>query len=470
MSNSAPVLQPILKELKHIADLTHRTFPEIGVDVLYFGHMVGDIDLARDVIEPLSNVSADEVPALLRRSQFHKADDVKQAVKGILDGNAVLCYREEAYIVFVYKPDYRSIKPSETESVITGPHDAFVEIAPINLSLIRRRLKSSHLKVIRSSVGEVSKTDVYVLYVAGIANMDFVNEMLRRIKQIEADAVHDAHMLVQFIDDDPNSIFPQFKTTERPDSAVSKLVSGKVLVIVDGSSSVITGPANFFEFFSSPDDYYQRWAIGSATRLLRFIAFLITMTFTAFYVSVTTFHYEMVPEALLLTLVESRSRVPFPPLMEAMLMELTIELLREAGARLPSKIGQTIGIVGGIVIGQAAVQAGFTSNVLIIIVSSSAIASFVIPIYAMSAPIRLIRFGLIVLAGMIGNFGIIFGVCLVIIHLSGMTSLRSSYLIPIAPVRFDDWKDTFIRLPFWMLTNRPSQSKSPNQKKTKIRQ
>lgn len=187
------------------------------------------------------------------------------------------------------------------------------------------------------------------------------------------------------------------------------------------------------------------------------------------YVSVTTFHYEMIPEALLRTLAESRNKVPFPPVYEALLMEIMIELLREAGARLPTKIGQTIGIVGGIVIGQAAVQAGLTSNVLIIAVASSAIASFVIPSYMMSASIRLIRFGIIILAGIWGNMGLVMGIALIVIHLSSLTSLGSSYMIPIAPMKSGDWKDVFIRAPFSMLRTRPSQAQTSNPVRQKNR-
>ncbi|MGO4372210.1 spore germination protein [Paenibacillus sp. MCAF20] len=248
------------------------------------------------------------------------------------------------------------------------------------------------------------------------------------------------------------------------------MVSGRIIVIVDGSPSVISAPASFFEFFSSPDDYYQRWVLGTATRLLRFVAFIITVTFTAMYVSVTTFHYEMIPEDLLLTLTESRSRVPFPPIYEALLLESTIELLREAGARLPTKIGQTIGIVGGIVIGQAAVQAGLTSNILIIAVASSAIASFVIPSYVMSASIRLIRFGLIILAGLLGNLGLMMGLIMIVIHLSGLTSLKASYLSPVAPMKIKDWQDVFMRAPFAWLKERPTISRSPNMRRNKMKQ
>lgn len=465
-----PTLEHTIENFKDCIDLVYRTLPEINVSLVYFGHLVGGEEFSRDINTPLANIRESEVQLLLKRSQYHKVTDSKILIKGILNGEVAIFHNEETYLINVYKPDSRSIQNSETETVITGPHDSFVETASLNLSLIRRRVKSPHLKVLKLEVGEVTKTDVYILYIDGIANMEYVNELINRINLIEIDAVYDSNMLIQYIDDFPNSIFPLFPTSERTDSAVSKLVAGRIIGILDGSPSVFSAPASFFEFLSSPDDYYQRWILGTATRLLRFIALVITLTFTSLYVSVTTFHYEMIPETLLLTLTESRSRVPFPPLYEALLMELTIELLREAGARLPTKIGQTIGIVGGIVIGQAAVQAGLTSNILIIAVASSAISSFVIPSYIMSASIRLIRFGLIILAGILGNLGIVLGFAYLIIHLSGLTSLKSSYLTPISPFNLGDWRDVFIRAPFWALKRRPSQSKTTNKVRNKMKE
>jgi len=464
-----PTLQHTLDNFINCCDFVHRTLPEINVDLVYFGHLLGNDEFMRDIATPFANIQANEVGQLLQRSQYHQILDSKSLIKGILDGEVAIFHKENVYLINAYKPDSRTVQQSETESVITGPHDSFLETAAINLSLIRRRVKSSHLKVLKLEVGEVTKSDVYILYIDGIVNMEYVNELVKRIKSIEIDAVHDGNMLVQYIDDCPNSLFPLFPASERTDSAVSRLVAGRVLAILDGSPSVISAPASFFEFFSSPDDYYQRWALGTATRALRFIAFLVTVTFTSLYVSVTTYHYEMIPETLLLTITESRSRVPFPPIYEALLMEIMIELLREAGARLPTKIGQTIGIVGGIVIGQAAVQAGFTSNILIIAVASSAIASFVIPSYIMSASIRLIRFGLIILAGTLGNLGLMMGIALIIIHLSGLTSLNTSYLTPISPMNFKDWRDVFVRAPFWALKERPSQSRSPNLIRNKMK-
>lgn len=469
IQETPPSLQHILQEFDQCADLFQRNFPEIRVDIVYFPHLVNSQLLTDEILEPFARPQGDKIEQLLEQSQFVFQADVKKVVVGILGGSIAIFHLDQVYMFDAYGPETRSLVQSETETIITGPHDSFVESASTNLSLIRRRIKSSHLKVIRCSVGEISKTDVYILYIKGIANMEYVEELQKRIQRIEIDVINEGAMLSQFIEDSPNSVFPQFLTTERPDAAESKLEGGRIITIIDNSPTAISAPAAFFEFFSSPDDYYQRWALGTALRLLRYSALLITIIFTAMYVSITTFHYEMIPEALLRTLAESRTRVPFPPVYEALLMETMIELLREAGARLPTKIGQTIGIVGGIVIGQAAVQAGLTSNILIIAVASSAIASFVIPSYMMSASIRLVRFGLIILAGIWGNMGLSMGVAFLIIHLSGLTSLGSSYLSPVAPMKGKDWKDVFIRAPFAMLKTRPSQTRTPNPIRQRMR-
>ncbi|WP_217559073.1 spore germination protein [Paenibacillus sp. GbtcB18] len=464
-----PVLSRIKEQFNDCSDLTQREFPELGITLFYFEHLVSPNLFERELLAPLENIQADETDELLKNSIFIRVTEESVLVKKILNGWAALFVKEAAYAVDIYGPDGRGIEQSETEGVIVGPHDAFTESPEDNLSLIRRRVKSNQLKVQTFTVGEVTNSKIFVLYIEGIANMDYVNTMTQRIEAIETNAIFDATMLVQLIDDFPNSVFPVMLNTERPDVAASKLVEGKVVAIVEQSPSVICGPTSFFEFFISPDDYYSRWAVGTATRLLRYAAFVITISFTALYVSITTYHYEMIPDNLIATLTESRSRVPFPPVFEALLMETTIELLREAGARLPTKIGQTIGIVGGIVIGQAAVQAGFTSNILIIAVASSAIASYVIPSYTMSASIRLIRFGLVIAAGVLGNFGLMAGIALVIIHLAKLTSLGAPYTMPVAPLKLKDWKDIFIRAPFWSLKSRPSQSLSMNKKYNKLK-
>lgn len=467
--NPKPSLAYTLEQFEDCADLVHRTFAGNSVNVVYLSFMVGSEDLMREVVQPFTGVNDEEAAAILTHGSYKLAENAYECIDGIVDSSAAIFLGNQAWLISIARMVGRQIEQSETETVIAGPHDGFVENPTENITVIRRRIKSSRLKILKLSVGEITRTSVFVIYIDGIVNREYVDLLVKRIRSVEIDGIVEGNMFVQLIDENPNSVFPQYMTTERPDGAASKLLGGRIAVIVDGSPSVIICPTAFWDFFSSPDDYYNRWLIGTGLRLLRVIGFIVTIGFTAFYVSVTTFHYEMIPHTMLLNLVESRSRVPFPPLYEALLMETTIELLREAGARLPTKIGQTIGIVGGIVIGQAAVQAGFTSNILIIAVATSAIASFVIPSYVMSASIRLIRFGLIILAGIMGNLGLMMGIGFVVIQLSGITNLGSSYLTPVAPANFKDLLDTFVRSPFWTLKGRPTITRTPNPVRSKMR-
>ncbi|MEB1809895.1 MAG: spore germination protein [Bacillaceae bacterium] len=465
--NNPITLQEIQKEFENCSDIKHYSMASLQIDFLYFKSLISKDIFEREILNPLNhNLEPSE---LFTSQQFEIGKSAERVVEGILDGNVAIFYNQQIFLLDAYEPKNRAIEQTETESTITGAHDAFIEGLEPNLSLIRKRVKSSKLKIIKLRAGEVTKTDLVILYIEDIANEVFVNTLKERISAIEIDAIYDTDMFVQLIDEHPNSIFPQFNTTERPDVVVNQLVNGKVVGLVDNSPTAFIAPTNFFEFFDSPDDKNQRWAIGTATKLLRYLSIVITITFTAFYVAVTTYHYEMIPETLLLSLAESRHRVPFPPLLEALIMEITIELLREAGARLPTKIGQTIGIVGGIVIGQAAVQAGLVSNTLIIAVAISAIASFVLPSYMLSASIRIARFGLIILAGALGNFGLLIGIIFILLHLVKVTSLQMSYLTPVAPIEASDLKTAIIRAPYWADKERTSEAVPKNKIKTKFR-
>jgi spore germination protein len=468
--NGKPSLEVISQLFENCDDLIEKNYCDDEVKILYLSSIIDGTKLQKDVLEPLSSLEKTEVSNWLKKKDIAEASTIKEIKDEVLSGSAGIFFDNNAYFYNVFGAEQRGVEKSDTETVIIGAHDAFVEDIKTNLSLIRRRLKSSNLKVIRLRVGEVSKTDAYLMYIDGLVDMEMVAEMQKRIEAVEIDSVYDTNMLSQLIDESPDSLFPQYYNTELPDVIRSKLVAGKMAVLVDGSPVALSAPTSFFEFIQSPDDYNQRWMIGTSLRLLRAIAIFITVMFTAVYVAVITFHYEVLPEDLLITLAESRARVPFPPLIEALLMEITIELLREAGARLPTKVGQTIGIVGGIVIGTAAVEAGLTSNVLIIAVASSAIASFVLPSYNMSNAIRIVRFLLIILAGFLGVYGIMIGLALFIIHVSSLTSLKTPYLIPVSPFYLQDWKDIFIRGPFWGLKSRPVQTKTKNPIHQKMKQ
>ncbi|SEM64104.1 spore germination protein [Paenibacillus sp. OV219] len=443
------LLARTLQSFENCSDLVHHHFPAQQLHFVYFGHLTSKSDLHNDVLNPFgsSDTGPYEIEKKLGQSQYSQTMDASLLTTGILEGKAAIFYKDLAYLYDAYKPESRAITSSESETVISGPQDSLTESLSTNLSLIRRRLKDPGLKSVSFIVGAKTKTSVTLLYLEDVADKEHVELIQSRIESIQTDLVLDTNTLVQYISPSLFHIMPQFLTSVRPDLIVSKLVEGKVVGLMDGSQAAFSAPTTFFEFFSSPEDYYMTWNIGSAIRLLRIIALFITLTATALYVTIVTYHYEMIPPELLSNLMESRNKVPFSPLMEAIIMEITIELLREAGARLPTKIGTTIGTVGGIVIGQAAVQAGITSNILIIAVSISAIASFVIPSYMMSSAIRLLRFAIIILAGFFGNFGLVVGLTMILIELSGLNMFGLSKLYPFVPPKPQLWMDMIIRGP-----------------------
>ncbi|MFJ5762150.1 spore germination protein [Neobacillus sp. NPDC093182] len=441
------ILQQFINNFNNSSDLSVTEFPHLTVKIYYFSYLINK-DHYEQFLSKLRNITLEELQSYLNHSEFKVLSDMNSVEEAILSGSAIFFTEKLAYELPFKEGKGRSISPSETETVILGAHDAFVESVDVNLSLIRKRVMSSQLKTIKLHVGNKSKRAVYLLYIEGVASDKDLEEIKKRILSIHNDGIVDTNMLVQFIDEHPNSPFPQFYTTERPDVAAYKLFDGKIIGLMDNSPFAFCTPVSFFDFMESMDDFGQRWIVGTFIKVTRYIAILVTLLFTALYVGVTTYHYEMIPQALLPTLLESRSKVPFPPVIEALFLEFLLELLREAGARLPTKVGQTIGIVGGIVIGQAAVQAGITSNILIIVVAASAIASFVVPSYLLSASIRIVRFGFIIISGFWGNLGIIFGMGILIIHLSSLTNLNSPYLLPISPMYSKFFKYSLIRGPF----------------------
>jgi spore germination protein len=438
------LMDQFLMNFKDLSDLMLTEFQHLNLKIYYFEHLI-EKNRFEQLLSRIRKLTNEQLQDYISQSEYKILTDAAEVEDTILNGNGIFFVNELPYEVPLKNGESRSITPSETESVILGAHDAFVESMDVNLSLIRRRLMSSKLKAISFQIGNIGKNTVYLLYIDDLVAKDDLEDLKNRLKSVKKDAIADTNMLVQYIDEHPNSPFPQFFTTERPDVTVYKLLDGKIVGLFDNSPYAFCTPVSFFDFTESMDDFGQRWIVSTFIRATRYAAILVTLMFTALYVSVTTFHYEMIPQALLPTLIESRSRVPFPPVIEALFLEFLLELLREAGARLPTKVGQTIGIVGGIVIGQAAVEAGITSNILIIVVAASAIASFVVPSYLMSTSIRIVRFGFILVSGFWGNIGIIFGMGLLIIHLAGLTNLNSPYLLPLSPTYPKFFKYALIR-------------------------
>ncbi|AXI08665.1 spore germination protein [Oceanobacillus sp. 143] len=426
------------------------------IAVFYISYMVEIDKVENYLLEPLLSMEMDwttqtllnEIPVSSGKTTVY-LDDV---LNGILLGKVFVYIEQEKEIIeyILSNKEKRSLEKAETESLVLGPKVAFTESLITNLNIIRWRIRSTDLVLEEIKVGKKIPREVRLIYMKSVANETDVNTMRQRLLDLDVDDIEDSVVLSQYIEDSSSNLFPQLDSTELPDRFTYSITKGKVGLLVENSPSGIVAPATLFSFLESTEDLYMKWQAGSFLRLVRFLAMFFSIIVTPGYVAVITYHYEVMPMQLLLSVGESRASVPFPPLLEALLIEFMIELLREAGARLPTKVGQTMGIVGGIVIGQAAVQAGITSNILIIVVAMSALASFTSPSYLLGTTIRLIRFPLIFLSGILGFIGLIFGICLLIIHLLRLTSLGTPYLAPLYPLSLQDFNKVFYRLPFNM--------------------
>jgi hypothetical protein len=414
----------------------------------------------------------DVLPSLLSKD-FHTFDDLKTLVpvldieiskdeaqieQKLFNGYTLLTMdasnRKFAFIATKNEMG-RKVSQPEVEFSVVGPKEAFVESLSDNLNLLRKRLPIKELLVEEFNIGKLTHTRIALVYLDGLVDEANVNTMRQRLRAVDIDQIMDSSFIEQLIADNSNSPFPQLLDSERPDRVASVLVEGKVAVMVDGSPHALIGPTTLVEFFNAYEDYFLNYFIASFLRLVRVFAVGFSILITPIYVAALTYHYELIPKDLMATLVTSRQEIPLPPILEALFLELTIELLREAGARLPTKVGQTIGIVGGIVIGTASVEAGITSNVLLILVALAALASFTTPVYRMGNTIRLLRFPFLLFAQLWGLVGIVFCFCLLMGHLLQLTSLGRPFLEPLYPPRMKDLKDALIRFPFSKQAGRP---------------
>ncbi|WP_084591205.1 spore germination protein [Ureibacillus sinduriensis] len=433
------------------ADLIIRYVTDT-ITIVFIENLIKNEVLDKQILPYLQN-AIDPTPSSIHRflalPHVNQTNQMDNGIESMLTGAVMIHIEGYSEIILAAIPavEARSLTTPENESQVIGSQVGFNESISTNISLIRRFIKNPNLGNERYKVGKQTKTNVALLYIDGITSEQNVNTVRQRIQALDIEDLIDSAVLSELIDDSSLSIFPQILLTERPDRFCDGLLSGKVGVLVDGSSMGILTPHTFIEFFHSREDKNLRWQVATFVRLLRFIAIFISIFFTPLYVAALTFHYEVIPQPLLVPLSESRAIVPFPPILEALFLELIIELLREAGSRLPTKVGQTIGIVGGIVLGTAAVQAGITSNILIIIIALCALSSFTTPNYLMGNVIRIIRFPIIVLAGFWGFYGIMLAFCFLLIHLLRQTSLGAPYMSPFYPPRIKNWGDSIIRLP-----------------------
>ncbi|MFJ8236292.1 spore germination protein [Ureibacillus sp. NPDC094379] len=465
-STTDDFVKTIKEQVHSPADLVIRYVTD-KTTIIFIENLIKEEVLNEKILPTLQELE-EETPIIIQKSlplsQVEISGHQINSVKSMLTGTVLIHVEDYPLTVLAKIPaiESRSLSTPENESQVIGSQVGFNESLSTNISLIRRFITHPNLCNEKFSLGKFTNTNLSLLYVNGIASEQDVNTVRQRLNALDIEDLLDSAVLAQLIEDNSLTIFPQMLLTERPDRFCDGLLSGKVGILVDGSSMAILCPLTFIEFFHSREDKNLRWLIASFVRLLRFIAIFISIFFSPLYVASLTFHYEVIPQPLLVPLSESRAIVPFPPILEAIFLELIIELLREAGSRLPTKVGQTIGIVGGIVLGTAAVQAGITSNILIIIIALCALSSFTTPNYTMGNVIRMLRFPIILLAGFWGYYGIMFAFCFLLIHLLHQTSLGAPYMLPFYPPRFKSWGDSIIRLPFPFVIRKSLNAKGSN--------
>jgi len=394
---------------------------------------------------------------LLPFAEAAETEDMMEMTDLVLAGDAafILDGSAKALMPCTKGWEMRAVAEPETETVVRGPREGFTESLRVNTMLIRRRVKTTRLKSENMKIGLLTRTDVNIMWIEGIADSAVVQEVRSRLGRIDTDSILESGYLEEFIEDAPYSVFPMINYTERPDKVAAALVEGRVAIITDTTPMVLLVPVTFTEFLQSTEDYYLKYIYASVLRLLRLVTLNIALLLPAFYVAIVTYHQEMLPTALLVSIAAAREGVPFPAFVEAILMEATFEVLREAGVRLPRPVGQAVSIVGALVIGEAAVGAGLVSPAMVIVVALTAIASFTIPSYSGSFAVRLLRFPIMVAAAALGLFGIMAALLALLIHLCSLRSFGVPYLSPIAPTSWRDLKDIVVRAPWWKMFTRP---------------
>ncbi|WP_028401561.1 spore germination protein [Ectobacillus panaciterrae] len=394
---------------------------------------------------------------ILTVGEIQEVSDWNQLYDDLLSGNAILLINGSSACLSLGTKKWkeRGVTEPEAESVVRGPREGFSENLRVNTALVRRKINDRNLWLESKKIGKVTKTQLAIMYLKGIANEKIVGEVKSRLDRIDTDSVLESGMIEELIQDKTFTPFPTVYTTERPDVVAAQILEGRVAILLDGTPFVLITPASFVQFFQSPEDYSNRSDISTLIRLLRYMAFFLTLLAPSLYIAVTTFHQEMIPTPLLISLAAQREGVPFPAFIEAIVMEVTFEILREAGVRMPRAVGQAVSIVGALVLGTAAVDAGIVSAAMVIVVAITAISSFVLPNYSMATSIRLLRFPLMGLAASFGLFGISAGMTVLTLHLCSLRSFGVPYMVPFAPFIPSDQKDAVFRVPKWAMFTRP---------------
>ncbi|ABO48604.1 GerA spore germination protein [Desulforamulus reducens MI-1] len=471
--------------LGHNADYVQRKFV-LGHDqtleaaIIFLDSMIDPALLGGEIMKPLleprlKDSSGSEMLKLLTngglisRAQMETFNHFQGVVSNVLTGEVALFVEGFAHCFIISSKGYksRSIPEPHYENAVRGPREAFVENISINISLLRKRLVTPNLVFENITLGKISSTNISIVYIKGLASEGLIEEVRERLRRIETDAILESGYLESFIVDNPRSPFPQLGNTERPDRVAGDLLEGRVAILTDTTPLVLIAPGELMSFLQTSEDYYTKYQWSTFVRWLRFFSLFLALTLPSLYIAITTFHQEMLPTTLFVSVAAARKGVPFPAVVEALIMEVLFETIREAAIRLPANISNTISIVGALVLGQAAVQANIVSPLMIIIVAATGVASFTIPQYSLSTAVRLIRFPLMLLSAVLGLFGLMVGLLAVLLHLCSLRSFGVPYLSPIAPFNWDGIKDTLLRSAHWSKVNRPQELVQRNRQRMK---
>jgi len=470
--NETPIMdsldenKALIEEMfKECSDVVIRPFTMAG-DIPALAVFVDGLVKSDDLDEALKSVMILEEPAqsaeqilegTLPSAQAKTIDNFGELLLNVLGGDTGIFIEnnKKAILLGLRGMTVRSVSEPTTEAVVRGPREGFIENLRTNTSLVRRKIKSPRLKMKSMVVGLHSNTSITVSYMEGIVDPALVEEVTKRIERIRIDGILDSGYIEEMIQDDAYSPFPQIQHTERPDVVAAALLEGRVAVFVDGTPFVLIAPTVFVQLMQASEDYYERFQIATFIRWLRYFFLFASLTTPALYVALTTFHHVLIPTTLLFSIATAREAIPFPAVLETLIMEVIFEALREAGVRLPKTIGSAVGILGALVIGQAAVEAGIVSAPVVIVVSITGIASFTIPHFNGAIAIRMLRFPLLFLGATFGLYGIFIGLMLIVGHMAKLRSFGVPYLTPFSPLKLKDLKDVLVRAPIWALTNRP---------------
>lgn len=481
-SNLAQNLQQLKDIFENCSDVVFHEYTigrinPVRAAIVYVDGLVDTNLIANGILNPLITASqlVDEAGKADPPGVYRIIKDRLSAIGGITEANQInelvdqimsgataqlLDGSGKALILNIKNWESRAVEEPETEAVVRGPRDGFTENIRVNTAHIRRRIRTSRLKLESMKIGTLTKTDVFIMYIKGIANEKIIEEVRKRLSRIHTDSVLESGYITEFIEDEPFTPFAQINATERPDKVAGSLLEGLVAIMVDNTPFVLMVPYTFPQFLGSSEDYYNRYPWATFVRFIRFLSLIISMLVPAIYVAITSYHPEMIPTPLLISIASSREGLPFPAFVEAILMEITFEILREAGVRLPRPVGPSISFVGALVIGEAAVTAKLVSPIMVIVVALTAIASFTIPSQEASIAVRLVRFPIILLAGTLGLFGIMAALLAILVHLCSLRSFGIPFLSPVAPLSLRDLKDSFVRFPWWAMFTRPRMTRT----------